>query len=141
MRAGDGDAEADVEVMPFVRAVQVFRRDELFARGHEIGADVGFVPDVVVRDDLLETIPSLTKEAPVLASVARHPFDERLATLPRRRDVPLIGRRDNGDGRRRRGDGRADQEPTPIDGESHRRQGSRNGADGQARKTRTGGGA
>ena len=109
--------------MPFVRAVEVFRRDELFARGYEIGADVGFIPDVVMRDHLLETVPALTEEARILAPVANHPFDERVAALPRRRDVPVIGRRDIGEGGRRRGGDRADQEPTPIDGEPHRRQG------------------
>ena len=71
VRAGNGDAEADVEVMPFIGAVDVLRRHEFFARGQEIGADVGVVPDVVVGDDLLEAVPALAKKARVLAAVFR----------------------------------------------------------------------
>jgi hypothetical protein len=32
MRAGDGDAEADVEMMPFVSAIEILRGHELFGR-------------------------------------------------------------------------------------------------------------
>ena len=52
-------------------------------------------------DHLLKAVPALTEEARVLAPVANHPFDEGVAALPRRRDVPVIGRRNIGEGGRR----------------------------------------
>ena len=91
--AGDGDAEADVEVVPFVGAVEVLGGDEVFAWGHQIGADVGLVPDVLVTDQLLEPVPALPEEPGILAAVPDHPFDEGLARPTRRRRGPVVGRR------------------------------------------------
>ena len=97
VRAGDGDAEADVEMMPFIGAVEVLGGHELLARGHQIGADVGLVPDVAMADELLQPVPALPEELRVLAAVLHHPFDEGFAGLPRRRDAPVVGRRHVGE--------------------------------------------
>ncbi len=115
MRAGDGDAEADVEVMPLVGAVEVFGGDEVFARGHQISADVRLVPDVLMTDQLLQPVPALAQEVRVLAAVLHHPFDEGFARRARRRDAPVVCRRNAG--RRRgaeRGAGGPDEKMTPV---------------------------
>ena len=123
MRAGDGDAEADVEMMPFVSAIEVLRGHELLARREEEGADIGFVPDVVMGDKLLQAVATLAQKLRVLAAVLHHPFDEGLAALPRRRGAPVVSARHIGQrgagGERRDLSGRADDELTPVHGKLH----------------------
>ena len=83
----------------------------------EEGAHVGFVPDVVMGDELLKPVEPLGEKMRVLAPVAHHPFDERLAALPRRRGVPIVGRRNVGDRRlsgQRGARSRAHQERAPV---------------------------
>src|ERR1700722_18576065 len=90
MRAGDGDAEADVEMMPFVSAMEVLRGHELLARRQEIGAHIRLVPHIVADDELTEPIEAFAQKTRVLAAILHHPFDESVAALSRRRRAPVI---------------------------------------------------
>jgi len=84
MWAGDGDAEADVEMMPFVSAIEVLRGHELLARCEEKRAHVRLLPHVVTSDELTESVEALAQKFRVLAAVLHHPFDESLAIRTRR---------------------------------------------------------
>src|SRR5580693_7392858 len=92
MRAGDGDAEADVEMMPFVSAIEVLRRHELLARCEEKRAHVRFVPHVMAVD-------AFTQKMRVLAAVLHHPLDEGVTALSWGRSAPVISAGDIGQGR------------------------------------------
>jgi hypothetical protein len=96
MRPGDGDAKADVEMMPLIGARKILGRDEFLARGQQEGALVRLVPHVLMRDELQETIEALAEEARVLAAVLLHPGDEGFAVVHRRGGAGGEGRGDVG---------------------------------------------
>ena len=93
VRAGDRHAIADAEVVPFIGAAEIGRRDELLARRQQVGANVALVPDVPGSLELLEAVPTLAEKARVLAAVLRHPGDVVRPLVHRRRRVPIVGDR------------------------------------------------
>ena len=112
MRASDGDAEADVEMMPFVGAVEVLRGHELLARREQEGAHVGLVPDVVMGEELAEPVEALEPEIAGPRRGWRPSIRRTPRGSARRRGGPVVGRRDIGESgaageRRRRKSSRA----------------------------------
>src|SRR4029077_18248935 len=99
MRAGDGDAEADAEMMPFVSAIEVLRSHELLARCEEKRAHVRLVPHVMAGDEVMEPVEAFAQKTRILAAVLHHPFDEGVTALSRRQGAPVISAGDIGQGR------------------------------------------
>jgi hypothetical protein len=90
MRAGDGDAEADVEMMPFVSAIEILGGHELLARCEEKRADIRLVPHVMAGDEFTESVEAFAQKMPVLAAVLHHPVDKGVPALSRGRGAPVI---------------------------------------------------
>src|ERR1700722_4866101 len=123
MRACDGDAEADVEMMPFVSAIEVLRGHELLPRCDEKRAHVRLVPDVMAGDEFAEPVEAFGQKTRILAAVLYHPLDEGVPALSRRRGAPVISAGDIGQGsaggERRTLHGHAEDEFAPIQGRPH----------------------
>ena len=114
VRAGDGHAEADIEVGVIVGAPLVVLERELLARGQEEGALVAVIEHVAVGNQRLVAAEALPEKVRVLASVGHHPFHESVAAGGWRHRLPAVGLR-YGPGERRkrrlaRGGGRGEQE-------------------------------
>src|SRR5262249_37054023 len=84
MRAGYGDAEADVEIVPLIGTVEVLAGDELFTWREKIGPLVTVFPHIMVRDERLEAVEALPEETGILTAVLDHPLDEGAARVRRR---------------------------------------------------------
>src|SRR6202020_2372782 len=57
-RRRDGDAETDVEIMPDIGVLLVFRQAKLLPRRHQEGALVGWRPEVVEAELHLVAVPA-----------------------------------------------------------------------------------
>src|SRR5208337_496899 len=104
----DGDAEADVEIVPGIGLVLVRGQDELLARRHQEGALVLPGPQVVKGQNLAIAVEAALEVFRLLAAILDHPGDKTRLVGEGRPHVAAEWRR--GPGRKRReADGRANQ--------------------------------
>jgi hypothetical protein len=108
MRAGNCDAEADIEEIVVVGALAVLLEHEILARRQQEGALVPVVDEVAIGDEHLKPVPAPAGELGILAAHVAHPADKRVARAERRHQIPGIGLGHVRPGRRGRQDGGRD---------------------------------